>query len=112
VEGPRWLLLVFALSWSPGCYRFAFEQRADLMSEPVAIYVERRATYLNGLIGTGRVDTTRYCPAPVRTELRASLADVALSVLTLFVYTPRTLSVSCPLPTPNVDVDGRGARRW
>jgi len=106
------LLLVLALTWSPGCYRFAFEQRVDRVSEPVATYVERRATFLNGLVGTGRFDTTRYCPAPVRTELRASLADVVLSAVTLLVYTPRTLSVTCPLPTPNVDVEGRGARRW
>jgi hypothetical protein len=109
VKGQRWLLV---LALTPGCYRFAFEHGASHVSEPVATYVERRATYLNGLVGTGRIDTTRYCPSPVRTELRASLEDVVLSVLTLLVYTPRTLSVTCPLPTPNVDVDGRGAPRW
>jgi hypothetical protein len=111
VKGQRWLLLL-AVTWTPGCYRFAFEQRVAPTPEPVATYVERRATYLNGLVGTGRIDTTRYCPAPVRTELRASVTDVLLSVVTLLVYTPRTLSVSCPLPTPNVEVDGQGAGRW
>jgi hypothetical protein len=108
----RWQLrwLVFA-ALAPGCYHYAFEQAPVPAQQPVETFVERRATYFNGFFGTGRVDTARYCARPVRTELRVTPTDVALSVVTLLIYTPHTLSVTCPLgERPGPDRDR--ARKW
>ena len=49
------------------------------------------------LIGTGKIDVTRYCPDPIRTELQVRATDVLLSMVTLLVYTPHTLYVTCPV---------------
>jgi hypothetical protein len=103
----RFCLLLTALE--PGCYHFAFEQRPVPAQAPLATFVERRATYLNGLVGTGRIDTARYCARPVRTELRTTPTDVALSVVTLLIYTPRTLSVTCAL---HEERGPERARKW
>jgi hypothetical protein len=96
--------LLAAAALAGGCYHFSFEQTgaATAMPPPPATitYVQRVPTYLNGFIGTGRVDAARYCPEPVRTELRVTATDVLLSMVTLLIYTPHTLSVTCPaVPT-------------
>lgn len=44
------------------------------------------------------MDATRYCEQPVRTELEVTLTDVLLSVVTLLIYTPHTLRVTCAQP--------------
>jgi hypothetical protein len=91
------LLLVTALA--SGCYHFAFElpRTAGAPAETVT-YTERVPTYINGFVGTGRVDAGRYCPDPIRAELHVAAADVFLSVITLLIYTPHTLTVICPAP--------------
>jgi hypothetical protein len=84
-----------------GCYHFAFEQPPETPGAPAAptvTYTERVPTYVNGFVGTGLVDTSRYCEHPVRTELRVTATDVLLSMATLLIYTPHTLSVTCPAP--------------
>jgi hypothetical protein len=99
-----WLLLVATLG--SGCYHFSFEQAdsaasvtpAAQPSQRLVTYKERRPTYLNGFIGTGKVDVSRYCERPVRTELRVTAPDVLLSVATLLIYTPHTLYVTCSVP--------------
>jgi hypothetical protein len=83
-----------------GCYHFSFElPRASPASPATITYTERVPTYVNGFVGTGRVDVARYCPDPIRTELHVSAADVLLSIVTLLIYTPHTLSVTCPAPS-------------
>ena len=81
---------------SGGCYHFSFEQRAAAPATPTVVYTERVPTWVNGFVGTGTVQTTRYCAQPIRTELRVTAADVLLSMVTLLIYTPHTLSVTCP----------------
>lgn len=84
---------------SSGCYHFAFEQeRRPTPGARLVTYEERQPTYLNGFVGTGRVDTAKYCADPVKTELRVTAVDVLLSVATLLIYTPHTLSVTCETP--------------
>lgn len=93
------LVTVLMLGCTTGCYRYRFEQRASPPPETrLVTYEVRVPTYLNGFIGTGTLDTTRYCAQPVRTALRVSALDVLLSVGTLLIYTPHTLSVTCELP--------------
>lgn len=91
-----------------GCYHFVFEQqpgRTTLTSsgapapETRLVTYERTVpTYLNGFVGTGRIDTSEYCAEPVRTELRVNTRDVLASVFTLLTYTPHTLYVTCEEP--------------
>ena len=93
------LATVLLLGCTTGCYRFRFEQTRAATPEPrLVTYEERVPTYLNGFIGTGTLDTTRYCARPVRTELRVTALDVLLSLGTLLIYTPHTLSVTCEAP--------------
>jgi hypothetical protein len=97
-----------------GCYHYNFEQRTAVPGARLTTYQERRPTYLNGFLGTGTVDTAKYCAEPVRTELRVTGADVLLSVVTLLIYTPHTLYVTCSEPAPravtNSVLDARARR--
>ena len=79
-----------------GCYHYAVDQRPAAPGEALVTHEERRAIWLNGFVGTGEVDATKYCAHPVRTELKVTATDVLLSVATLLVYTPHTLYVTCP----------------
>jgi hypothetical protein len=87
-----------------GCYHYSFEQEAAAPKKPkpppseTVTYSEHVPTYLNGFVGTGTVDTHRYCDEPVRTELRVTGEDVLVAMATLLVYTPHTLYVTCELP--------------
>jgi hypothetical protein len=96
-----------------GCYHYTFQQKPE--SAPAAqagraqarvlvTYKERTPTYLNGFVGNGEVDTTKYCDEPVRTELRVTAVDVLLSVATLLIYTPHTLYVTCEARAPSSPV--------
>lgn len=92
----RLLPLALVLASTPGCYHYAFEQREAPPGTPLVTRSERVPTFLNGFVGEGRVDTRRYCEHPVRTQLVVSATDVLLAVGTLLIYTPHTLSVTCP----------------
>lgn len=92
-------LLVATLGLGAGCYHFSFEQSRPgpaAAEQPVVTHEIRAPTYLNGFVGTGEVDTSRYCEEPIRTELRVTATDVLLSIATLLIYTPHTLYVTCP----------------
>jgi hypothetical protein len=95
-------LLVTAVTCA-GCYHFAFdlgppENGASL--ETVS-YVTRPPTFINGFFGTGNVDAKVFCAHPLRTELFVSATDVLVSVATLLIYTPHTLTVVCPVGDRN-----------
>lgn len=90
----RWLVVVAVLA--TGCYRYTFEQRARAPGEQVVTHVERRPTWFNGFVGRGEVYTQKFCAHPIRTELKVNASDVLLSAVTLLIYTPHTLYVTCP----------------
>lgn len=89
-----------------GCYHYSFVQRPRaFVAGPIAtgqrttITFSRQVnTYLAGLVGKGHIDTSIYCRRPLKTELRTTGKDAALSAVTLLVYTPKTLVVTCELP--------------
>lgn len=81
-----------------GCYHYSFEQNAT--GAPVVTHKVRVPTYINGFVGTGSIDTRRYCENPVSTELRVRASDVLISIATLLIYTPHTLYVRCPITEP------------
>lgn len=92
----RALALALMVALGAGCYHYTFDA-AETPGYATRTYKIRRATYLNGFVGNGRVDTYAYCDDPVRTELRVTAADVAISMLTLLIVTPHTLYVTCPV---------------
>jgi hypothetical protein len=87
--------IALALVLASGCYHYSFEQRQPAPGEVLVRHTVRVATWVNGLVGTGRVDTTQYCAQPVRTELQVRATDVLLSLVTLLIYTPHTLYITC-----------------
>jgi len=112
-----------ALCWlvaTNGCYHFSFEQlppAASNQSGPAqpnpsdeVEYHERVGTYVNGFVGTGRVESYRYCPHPIRTELRVTALDVLLGFVTLLIYTPHTLYVTCPRSEALPQTNARATR--
>ena len=96
--------LVLALCAS--CYRYSFEQRAPAAGEAVVVHKVRAPTYLNGFVGVGRIDATKYCAEPVRTQLKVTATDVVLSIATLLIYTPHTLYVTCPARAQQASATG------
>jgi hypothetical protein len=90
--------LLVAVVLVTGCYHYSFDQRSRRPGEVTVTHVKRKPTWFNGFVGKGEVDTARYCTDPIRTELRVRASDVVLSVLTLLVYTPHTLYVTCGVP--------------
>jgi hypothetical protein len=94
--------VALAVATAPACYHYTFDQVATPPAPPASApgpmvrHQARVPTYINGFVGNGTVDTRVYCDAPVRTELRVTAADVLLSVVTLLIYTPHTLYVTCP----------------
>jgi hypothetical protein len=103
-------LAMLALS---GCYQFSLEHRAptsttfltssdgSIVARPpsrLVTYERTVPSYFNGIGGTARIDTSRFCDQPVRTEVRVNTRDVLASMLTLLTYTPHTLYVTCEVP--------------
>jgi hypothetical protein len=91
----RGLSTVLAVVLAAGCYHYSFEQRQPAPGEVLVRHTVRVPTWVNGLVGTGRVDVTQYCAQPVRTELEVRATDVLLSLVTLLIYTPHTLYITC-----------------
>jgi hypothetical protein len=91
----RAVSIAAAVVLASGCYHYSFEQRQPAPGETLTRHTIRAATWINGFVGTGRVDTAQYCAHPVRTELQVRASDVLLSLVTLLIYTPHTLYVTC-----------------
>lgn len=96
-----------------GCAHLAFEHRPPPGdSTRLVSHVERRATFLSGLVGRQELDVGRYCANPVRTELRVTTTDALLALVTLLVYTPRTMTVVCIEPSAQAPRGPNGTDRW
>lgn len=89
------VLSLVVVAFGSGCYHYAFEQHPPRDPARVVVHEEHVPTYLNGFLGTGDVNVKKNCKEPVKTELRVTATDVLLSAVTLLVYTPHTLYVTC-----------------
>jgi hypothetical protein len=91
------IILPALLALAGGCYHYTFAERPRT-GRPTITYSERQPTWAAGFVGHGRMDTAKYCAHPVKTEVRATALDVTLATVTLLVYTPHTLYVTCEVP--------------
>jgi hypothetical protein len=87
------------LASSSGCFKATFQDPSVARG---AQHEQWRHRFLLGLVGNGDVDARTFCPdgriAAVRTG--GNLATSAATVLTLFVYTPRKVYVTCAADEP------------
>ena len=115
--------LVLGLA-AAGCYRVAYE--TDLPAGG-PVRTQTATFFLGGLIGETTVDLQALCPNGVaRWQNEASPVDTILTYVTVGIFTPRTITVTCAggrayraLPHPErgmtelvqVDPTGEGAAR-
>lgn len=60
-------------------------------------YEESKSFYLFGLIGEQEVDVTKYCQGqePQQMQTQSTFLDSFLGIITIGIYSPRTLKVWC-----------------
>lgn len=90
----RTLLLIFAVASSQiGCYSVRYQTRTTEAGKRHEIPAH---FFFWGLAGEKDVDLDAVCPeGPVRWSNHASAADVLLTLVTLGLYSPRTIVVEC-----------------
>jgi hypothetical protein len=79
-----------------GCYKASF---VDPNAVPGARHEEWTSFFLYGLVGNEERQIREYCQGPVA-ELRtgANVGTAVVSVVTLGIYTPRKVYVTCAKP--------------
>ena len=98
----RWVncCAVAFLATTAGCYKATFYRDPQVTSGNH--YEEWVNFYLFGLVGDEVIDVHKYCPpdgvAVVRTGANAGTGFV--SIITLGIYTPRKVYVTCAAPAP------------
>jgi hypothetical protein len=89
---------VVCFAMTAGCYKATFYQDPKLTSGDE--HEQWTNFYLFGLVGTESIDVSRYCPpnriAMVRTGANAGTGIV--SIITLGIYTPHKVYVTCAAP--------------
>ena len=107
-----WLkvLLLAATLASSGCYRATFYRDPSVSKGET--HDQWTNFYVFGLVGKQRVDVRPFCPggdiASVQTG--GNFATGLVSLVTIGVYTPRKVYVTCPAPTA-ISPQARGERR-
>lgn len=112
----RWVIAFLGLAsgvLASGCYKASFVEDPSSAEVDAPPTVEVRTDhYLFGLIGHEEVDTRDHCPegtSAVRTGGDASTG--ALTVVTLGVYAPRKVFITCKAPEKVAGRDANDAWR-
>jgi hypothetical protein len=84
-------------------------------SPPTAAPIKKDLTfYIWGLVGTEEIDLRALCPTGVASiHQQATFGDMCLSLITLGIYTPRTVEITCSSGAAyqlDVDAEGRVTR--
>jgi len=88
----RHLFLLALILCAPGCFALKVDNEKAVRSE----YREREHFFLFGLVGEATVDLPAICSKGVGTfGDQMSPLDGALTILSLGLYTPRTVIVEC-----------------
>ena len=92
----RAVVLAAALSPLTGCYGATFAAARSPERETHELWLDE---YFFGLAGSGDVDTRFLCPAaPESVGVHQNGLTLALTALTLGIYTPRVARVTCADP--------------
>lgn len=102
-----------ALFGAAGCFR------TTIVDSPVAprgvTHREWSSTFLFGLVGDPEVDVRRHCPAgATRVRAGGNLLATGIAVLTVGIYVPRVVALTCaepPVAHPVATAGGRGGAR-
>ena len=77
-----------------GCFKVTYTNPAVPMNGKVV--EQKGAFFIGGLVGDAVVPVYQQCPGGVA-QIRSghSVGDVVLTLVTFFIYTPRSYEVSC-----------------
>lgn len=92
------IIAAFGIAASLGCYRATVE--TGLTPSEQVIRKESASAWLGGLVGPEKVEAQKQCPngvAQVKTE--QSLLNQVVAYVTLGIYTPMTIQVTCARST-------------
>lgn len=87
----------FVIAASLGCYRATVD--TGLTPSDRVVRKESASAWLGGLVGPEKVEAQKQCPdgvAQVKTE--QSLLNQVVGYVTLGIYTPMTIQVTCARP--------------
>lgn len=90
----RLLALGMCTALTAGCFKVTYQ---NPMLPPNGVVHEGTSSfYIAGLAGTERIPAGQMCPGGVsRIETGLSFVDLALHVVTFFIYTPRSYTIEC-----------------
>jgi len=90
------LLSIFYVSACIGCSSVTVKPNGGLRLDSPANYVDSKPFYL-GIIGQHKVDVNEACEGGEVLQMQSIISanDFLLSLMTLFIYTPRTAKVWC-----------------
>jgi hypothetical protein len=85
-----------------GCYKATFYQNANAV--PGARHEHWTAFFIFGLVGTQRIDVREFCGPDELAEVRTggNFATGLVSAVTIGIYTPRKVYVTCAAKTEHV----------
>jgi hypothetical protein len=96
---PRWLSAFALLALSIGCYHATIETGASPSAEVIS--KSFASGWIYGLVPPSTVSTAAKCPAgAAKVETQLSFVNQLVSLLTLGIYTPMAIKVTCAAGGP------------
>jgi hypothetical protein len=94
--GKRLLGLFLIISLS-ACSSVSMRPAGGEKDNTLPTYIDSKPFYLFGLIGEHEVDVNEVCDGAVVSQMQTVItpSDYVLSLLTFFIYTPRTAKIWC-----------------
>jgi hypothetical protein len=106
---PRAVLAVVCVL-SLGCYHATFETGAPASAE--TINKSFASGWIYGLVPPSTVSTSSQCQnGPAKVETQLSFVNQVVSILTLGIYTPMQLTVTCAGPANTAAIPDSSAAR-
>jgi hypothetical protein len=82
-----------------GCFRTTVE--TGLAPSEQVVKKESASAWIGGLVGPEKVDAASACPSGVaKVQTQQSLLNQVVAYLTLGIYTPMTIRITCARVTP------------
>jgi hypothetical protein len=90
----RWILAAAVLIGCAGCYHATVETGAT----PSTVVIDQKfaSSWIYGLVPPKTVETAARCPnGPAKVETQHSFVNQLVGILTLGIYTPMQITVTC-----------------